>query len=77
MNKEKLEKGIKRRKLISNIAIGLALFCMLADILTTGNLFKHIGELMLISLLSFGFAIFLDYQIKRMRRQLDEVKQQC
>jgi hypothetical protein len=74
MEAKKIERAIKRRKYIGNFAVGLALMCMLADILTTRNLFTHIGELMLVSLLSFGFAIFMDYQVKRLKNQLNEVK---
>ncbi|WP_022849874.1 hypothetical protein [Limisalsivibrio acetivorans] len=73
MDTAKIEKSIKIRKILGNLAVGLALMCMLADILTTRNIFTHVGELMLISLLSFGFAIFMDYQVKRLKRQLKEV----
>ncbi|ADD68021.1 hypothetical protein Dacet_1249 [Denitrovibrio acetiphilus DSM 12809] len=75
MDRIKIKKGIKIRKYLMNGFIAIALLCMLADILRTGNLFIHVGEFMITSLLSFGFAIFFDGQIKKMRRQLRECEE--
>jgi len=77
MDKTKLEKRIKIRKYIINGFIAIALISMLADILKTGNIFVHVGEFMLISLLSFGFAIFFDGQVKKLRKELRECEEKC
>lgn len=77
MERVKLEKGIKIRKYIINASVTIAMLCMLADILKTRNIFVHVGEFMLISILSFGFAIFMEGQVKKMRRQLKECEERC
>ncbi|KAA0257076.1 hypothetical protein FHQ18_10940 [Deferribacter autotrophicus] len=69
--KEKILRGIKIRKFIVNAAIVLAFFSMVLDLIITRNFFVHVGELMLVSLLSFGFAIFMTYQIKQLRSKLE------
>lgn len=77
MNIEQLKKSLKRTKLVNNILIAVALGCMLADILTTGNLFVHVQYFMIISLVSFGLAILLDRYIKFIRCKIKEAEQCC
>lgn len=71
---KKLKKSIKIRTIILYTCIGIAFVSMFVDISMTRNFFRHIGELMLISLFAFGYAIYNDSVIKRLRKQLKELE---
>ena len=72
--KTKIKKSIKTRTIILYTCIGIAFVSMFVDISMTRNIFRHIGELMLISLFAFGYAIYNDSVIKRLRRELKNLE---
>ncbi len=65
----KINKSIKVRSIILYTCIGIAFVSMFVDISMTRNIFRHIGELMLVSLFAFAYAIYNDYAIKRLNRE--------
>jgi hypothetical protein len=71
---EKINKSIKTRTIILYTCIGIAFVSMFVDISMTRNIFRHIGELMLVSLFAFGYAIYNDYAIKRLKKEKKALK---
>ncbi len=69
----KINKSLKIRTIILYTCIGIAFVSMFVDISMTRNIFRHIGELMLVSLFAFGYAIYNDYAIKRLNKQKKEI----
>ena len=76
-NIRKIERSIKIRKWILSIAIGIGFGLMGLDLLITGNFFKHNDNLMLISILSLGFAIYIDSTVKRLKSEKKRLEDEC
>ncbi|OIO57362.1 MAG: hypothetical protein COX57_06905 [Alphaproteobacteria bacterium CG_4_10_14_0_2_um_filter_63_37] len=55
----------QRRGKWSNILAGFGVVIMILDMFMTGDFFRHIGELMIASLLCFGGAIYLEFSRQR------------
>ncbi len=66
---KKIDRAIKIRKWILSISVGIGFGLMGIDLLITGNFFKHNDNLMLISILALGFAIFIDSSVKRLKSE--------
>ncbi len=65
----KINKAIKIRKWILSISIGIGFGLMGLDLMITRNFFKHNDTLMLISILSLGFAIYIDSTVRRLKSE--------
>ena len=66
---KKINKSLRFRRRIVYCCIFVAFLSMAVDLMTTRNFFTHIGELMLLSLFAFAYAIYNDYIIKRLKNE--------
>ena len=66
---KKIKRSIKIRKWLLYFCIAFAFGIMFLDLSITRNFFKHNDTLMLISILSLGFSVYLDSTIKRLNSE--------
>ncbi len=71
---KQINKSLKIRRSIVYVCIFVAFLSMATDLMVTRNFFTHIGELMLVSLFAFGYAIYNDYAIKRLKSEKGKLK---
>ncbi len=73
-NLPKLEKTLKIRNSIFYISIAVGFLSMAADLMITKNIFKHVPELMILSIFAFGFAIYNEGARKRLKIKIEKIK---
>ncbi len=73
-NLEKLKKALKIRDMIFYVSIAIGFLSMAADLMITKNIFKHVGELMILSIFAFGFAIYNEGARKRLKIKIEKIE---